>query len=149
MTATNGAAATIPSTEVCYALWAFAHENTGLVLRVSGRAYVLTGTDAERSSALRYLSRSDFYAAAWKGVPERYVVVEPSGRRIRGAVYPSQLDDHGIFAEVLADLEVLPVQVRSRNGGYEEFQLSASNPQWMITVVVESNDGRLIPQIRQ
>lgn len=135
-------------TEVCWALWAFADQDTGLVMRVSGRSYVLSGTADERRQALRSLSESDFYAVEWKRVPERFSVVGPTGNTIRGAILVSQLDDPAaVFAEVLEQISALPPQLRSIQGDYQPFRFKTpDDPRYLLTVVVESEDGRLVPK---
>ena len=136
-------------TEVYWALWAFADQDTGLVMRVSGRPYVLSGTTDERRQALRSLSESDFYAVAWKRVPQRLSVVGPTCTAIRGAVLVSQLDDPAaVFAEVLEQMSPLPPQLRSIHGEYQPFRFNTPDePRYLLTVVVESEDGRLVPQV--
>ncbi|MGV9791922.1 hypothetical protein [Gordonia sp. NPDC003422] len=136
--------------EVCFNLWAFADENTGVILRISGKAYVLDGSDEEKTALLRTLSASDFMSAPHRGVPTRYSIVTPANRTIEGAVMPNQLNDvAGIFGSLLDELSVLPTQLRTVNGHYEEFwQPGVSAPLYVLTVVVECNDGRLMPRQR-
>lgn len=136
-------------TEVCWPLWAFADQETGLVMPVSGRSCVLLGTADERRHTLRSLSESDFYAVEWKRVPERFSVVGPTGNTIRGAILVSQVDDPApVFAEVLEQMSSLPPQLLSIQGEYEPFRFKTpDNPCYILTVVVESGDGRLVPQI--
>ena len=40
------------SPELCFNLWAFADEKTSVIRRISGKPYVLDGTDIEKTALL-------------------------------------------------------------------------------------------------
>ena len=105
------------SPELCFNLWAFADEKTSVIRRISGKPYVLDGTDIEKTALLRALSASDFLSVAQRPVPARHHIVGPAGRAMDGAVLPHQLDDvAGIFGPLLDELSVLPIHLRHVNG---------------------------------
>lgn len=76
--------------EVCFNLWAFAEASTGLIRRISGKAYILDGTDEQNSAVLRSLAGTDFRTAATRPVPDHLGVIGRDGRRIAGAVLPGR-----------------------------------------------------------
>ncbi|MGW0035959.1 hypothetical protein [Gordonia sp. NPDC003376] len=141
--------ATADQHEVCFNLWAFA-DVSGLIRRISGKAYILDGSDEQKSAVLRSLAGSDFRTAATRPVPDRLGVVDRDGRRIAGAVLPHRLSEVSlIFGTVLDELSALPVQLCSVAGRSVEFPPpEVEAPLYVLTVVVEHADGRLVPSVR-
>ena len=137
------------SPELCFNLWAFADEKTSVIRRISGKPYVLDGTDIEKTALLRALSASDFLSVAQRPVPARHHIVGPAGRAMDGAVLPHQLDDvAGVFGPLLDELSVLPIYLRHVTGRHEQWRLPhVDAPLYVLTVIVERADGRREPQL--
>ena len=58
--------------EVCANLWLIADQGTRIVHCFGARLYVLSGDDESKLSTLRSLAQSDYLAAQWFPIPERY-----------------------------------------------------------------------------
>lgn len=136
--------------EPCFNLWAFADQDTGVIMRISAKAYVLPGSEIEKKALLKHLAGTDFYSVEWSTVPENLEVVTPTGRTIRGAVMPNQLDDvNAVFGDLLDEIAAMPTQLRSVGGQYKQFRLrTPESPRYLMTVVIEQEDGRLVPVTR-
>lgn len=138
--------------EVCVNLWAYADE-AGNIARIAARAYVLDGDDAAKLAVLNQLAPTDFLHAQWVGVSKRFVINGPDGERMEGIAHASMLND-GItpgvlFGPLFNKLEAeVPEQARTANGGYEAFRLKLpEDPLTVTTVVMEMDDGRLVPMV--
>lgn len=138
--------------EVVLNLWAYAGAD-GYVLRLAGKAYVMEGKDEDKLALLRQLSATDFLSAAWQKVPANFSMTNPDGEVMKGIAHASMLTDtnsqgflFGPLMEVLA--KDLPEQMRSIDGNYEPFRLELPNaPLTVTTVVIEHEDGRLVPMV--
>jgi len=145
-------ASPVAAPEVVLNLWAYVDE-AGYILRLAGKSYVMEGDDDEKLAVLRALSRTDFLSAAWCKVPPNFEILEPNGQRITGVATASMLSDpisHShLFSTLLQDLaNSLPDQLRSHDGGYEQFRLNLpQDPLCVTTVVMEYDDGSLVPMV--
>lgn len=137
--------------EVVANLWVYSDE-AGYVARVAGRAYVLDGEDSEKLALLRRLAATDFLCAESMPVPENFSVVLPDGQRLRAAQLTHLSDEYSKSALVGPMLEKLaegvPSQFRHRGDEYESFAMRMPKaPLTVLTVVVEHEDGRLVPMV--
>ncbi|NML26162.1 hypothetical protein [Zoogloea dura] len=124
--------------EVCLNLWAYADEG-GCIARVAARAYVLDGDDDDKLSVLHRLAASDFIYSEWMRVSKQFAVHGAGGERMAGV----------LFEPLFKRLEKsIPQQVRVGKNGYEAFSLSLpDDPLTVTTVVMEFEDGRLVPMV--
>lgn len=137
-------------TDVCFNLWAFVDESTRIIQRISGKAYVLDGGDDVKLALLKQLSATDYLTARWTTVPESQVVTGPQGQQLRGAVLSGYLDPGAVFGELIDELGDLPLQLRSVNGQYQQCRFTADpslGVVYVLTFIVEREDGRLVPQV--
>lgn len=137
--------------EVVANIWVYADE-AGYVARISGKAYVLDGTDSEKLALLRQLAGMDFLSAEWIPIPENFGVIGTDGERIRYAQLSMLADENAKSVLVGPLLERLaasiPEQLREVNGEYEPFTMQMPEaPLTVLTVVIESPDGRLLPVV--
>src|SRR5690349_15060545 len=70
--------------EICLNLWYFV-DDSGIILRLAGKAYALTGTEAEKLTALHMMSGTDHLTATPAKVPQQCVVTTKQGE-LRGAI---------------------------------------------------------------
>ena len=138
--------------EVCVNLWAYADEG-GYIARVAARAYVLDGSDGDKLSALNLLAGTDFLHAEWVGVSKQFVMEGENGQRMEGVAHASMLNDGVtpavLFGPLFQKLEgAIPRQARVGKEGYEAFSLKfPEDPLTVATVVMEFEDGRLVPMV--
>lgn len=150
---TSSAARPLKNEEVVANLWVYCDEE-GYIVRLAGRCYVLDGTDAEKLATLRKLGATDFLMAHWEGVPKSFAVVHPGGEK-HGAAQLCMLRDEltksylvGPLLESLA--KALPQQLRRAGDTYAPFAMELPEaPLTVLTVVVEHDDGRLVPMVNQ
>jgi len=138
--------------EVVLNLWVYADDD-GTVFRVAGRAYVLCGTEKEKLAQLRCLAASDFLAAKWQKVPDNFTLQHTNGQSLKGVANLSDLRDpvahSAVFKLVIKEAEQdLPQQLRSIRAEYESFVMKIpKEPLYVTTVVIEREDGALVPMI--
>lgn len=138
--------------EVALNLWAYTDES-GTIMRIAGRTYVVEGTEEQKLSKLRALSGSDFLAAAWFKVPKNFSIVGEGGRKMEGVAHASLLsnpDSHSaLFGQLIDGLErQVPEQLRCIKGEYEKFRMDVpKDPLTVTTVVIERDDGTLVPMV--
>lgn len=138
--------------EVCVNLWAYADEG-GYIARVAARAYVLDGDGDDKLSVLHRLAVSDFMHAEWMGVSKQFVIEGSDGERMEGIAHASMLSDGvtpGVLFEPLFKRleQSIPQQACVGKNGYEPFSLPLpEDPLTVTTVVVEFEDGRLVPML--
>lgn len=139
--------------EVCVNLWAYADEG-GYILRIAARGYVLDGDDAAKLALLRQLGATDFLHAKWMGVSKAFVITRPGGEQMEGMAHTSMLADAStsgaLFEPVLKRVAAsIPQQMRTFDGDYQSFTLELpQDPLTVTTVVIEHDDGRLVPLVR-
>ena len=146
----NAKSAGIPDKlEVCVNLWWFVDNDSGLVLRLAGRGYAMSGDDESKLKVLHSLATTDFHIADTYKIPDRFVLILEH-EKIRGVAHPSAIHDHlDIFESVYEGIEKnLPNQIRSIGGEYESYKLTVpQDPLCVLTCVVEGSDGSLTPMI--
>lgn len=148
---TRSAPRPLRNEEVVVNLWVYSDEE-GYILRLAGRSYVLDGTDAEKLAILRKLAATDFLMAKWQPVPKSFAVTHPGGDQ-HGVTQLRMLEDElskshlvGPLLESLA--KELPQQLRRSGDAYAPFAMRLPDaPLTVLTVVVEHDDGQLVPMV--
>lgn len=139
------------SAEVCLNLWFFV-DDSGIVLRLAGKAYALAGTEEEKLAALHLLSATDHLTATPGKVPKHFILQSESGE-IPGAVPVTTLhqEHSAIFSPLMDQLErELPEVIHSINDYYERFTLKLpQTPLCVTTAVYESATGELFARVGQ
>ena len=139
--------------EICLNLWAYVDEESGLINRVTGRGYVLTGTDEEKLKVLHLLAKSDFLINPWFQVPQNFSFTSEFGT-LEGLIPPSALNDNDTFNIVFDKVykfidKTVGTQIKFHNENYIEFTLKVPNdPLYVLTHVIEYEDGRLEPVLK-
>ena len=135
--------------EVCLNLWWYCDQLSGIVQRLAGRAYALTGTDEEKLAVLHNLARSDFHIAINAHVPSRFKVVSEHGT-IESATTAAEVGNSmfAVFEELINTLErELPEQVHFISYEPDVYRLKLpEDPLHVLTCILEYPDGRLEPQ---
>jgi hypothetical protein len=135
-------------------LWAYVDEG-GYVFRLAGKAYVIDGNDDEKLSLLRRLSATDFLSCACHKVPANISVMSSDNQQIEALADRSiPSDENGpiaLFGPLMEQLaKELPTQFRSVDGEYKPFRVDLpQDPLMVMTVVLEHEDGRLVPMISE
>ena len=139
------------NTEIVVNLWYVMDADTNLVYRLAGRVYALAGTDAEKTSLLKTLSRSDYLVAETFPVPRRFHVSNGKGQ-MDGFCFPQTLRDNltNVYEEVFAALEKdIPARIRFIGEEAETIPLTIpQNPLCITTALVEDTNGTLTPHVR-
>lgn len=144
---------TLQEPEVVLNLWAYAGED-GYIVRLAGKAYVLEGDDKLKLSLLRSLAASDWLASQWEKVPVNFAMNGPDGQNMTGVAHASMLSEPTSHAQLFGPLmeklaEGLPEQMRCFEGEYAPFKFELpQEPLTVTTVVMEYEDGRLEPMVR-
>lgn|SRR5574340_88646 len=127
-------------TELVLNLWAFMDSATGVIFRISGKAYAMSGSDADKLSLLRALSATDYLSVGWHKVPSNVSVVDDIGRSVAGATHVSGLDEQHslVFGPLVEEFaRQVPDQLRSVRGEYQPFKPELpENPLTVTTIVV-------------
>jgi hypothetical protein len=142
----------LESPEVVLNLWAYVDEG-GYIIRLAGKSYVMDADDDEKLALLRVLSRTDFLSANWCKVPANFKLINPDGKTMAGVATASMLSDPNSHSQIYSELfetlaDSIPKQLRVSEDGYEEFRLELPQaPLCVTTVIMEYDDGRLIPMV--
>jgi len=138
--------------EVVINLWAYSGED-GTILRLAGKTYVMSGSDAENLALLRQLAASDFLCAIWHKVPPNFTIQDFDLGEIKGAAKASMINNQdyhqslfGPLIEMLA--KSIPTQICSVNGEYRQLPVGMPKaPLSVTTIVMEYEDGTLVPMM--
>ena len=135
--------------EICLNLWYYA-DRSGVVLRLAGKAYALTGSDEEKLAALHRLAATDHLTATQGAVPQTFKLTSEHGT-IRGAIPVADIFlVHGtVFGPIMDQIErELPKGIRSVNDKYEHFTIQLpQEPLCVTTGVFEQQNGELIARV--
>ncbi len=137
-------------------VWPVFDENTRLVLRYFMRAYLINATDAVISATLRALAPTDFRLARVFSIPPRFQAVSEHGA-LSGCVTLADFRDHqaDILGPAFEDLEkdyAVLQGMSITNSDAEPIGVAlmprfAPQPYLVVTALLETPDGRLIPQL--
>jgi hypothetical protein len=136
-------------------VWPVADAQTGLVQRYYMRAYALEAEDAVISATLRSLAPSDWLMAEQFLIPKNFQEVSCHGV-LEGCVGLRQFHEH--------QGRILEAAFRTLEDGYARLQgvtgegggtagpliipRFPENPYLIVTTLLETPDGRLLPQVR-
>ena len=135
-------------------VWPVADQLTGLVQRFVMRAYALDADDATISRTLTALAASDFLMARVFAIPKNFQEVTQHGD-LQGCVslplfhqYQSAILDQAfrLFESRHAQLQGISVS-GPEPVGIGQLPSFPENPYLLVTVLLETPDGRLIPQL--
>lgn len=139
--------------EIVLNLWYVIDEGTGYAYCLLGRAYAMTGTDAEKLEKLRQLAPTDYLMAERVKVPNNFQVVLPDGKVTKGNANPADLRENmgWVYEEVYQRLEKqmppLPKFTESETVWIK--QKIPQNPLMVCTALIEDIEGNITPQIQQ
>lgn len=137
------------SAEICLNLW-FYVDDTGVVIRLAGKAYALNGTEQQKLAILHSLSGTDHLTATLAKLPESFVMKSDQGD-LRGAVPVASVhENHArVFGPLMDQIERdLPKGIRSVNDNYEQFTVKLpEEPLCVTTAVYERADGELVAHV--
>ena len=137
--------------EICVNCWYFP-DASGIVLRLAAKPYALTGTDDEKLKQIRFLAGADHLTAIHAKVSSKHVIID-GNQELKGVIPVAalQADPLPIFDELFSRIdEALPDAIVSINGEYEQRPCQLIEPfLWVLTSVLESEDGHLIAQISE
>jgi len=148
----HAAARPLENPEVVINLWAYSGED-GTILRLAGKTYVMQGTDAEKLALLRQLAASDFLGAPWHKVPANFTIQHTDFGKMKGAAQASMMSDphyhENLFGPLIEKLALsIPKQMRCVDGDYQEFRINLPEaPLCISTIVIENEDGTLVPMV--
>jgi hypothetical protein len=134
------------SAELCLNLWYFV-DDSGIVVRIAGKAYALRGTDEEKLAALHVMAGTDHLTATQGKVPDRFVIHTEHGE-LKGTAPVNLLHDNdaNAYGDLIDQIERdLPKGICSVDGNYQLFTMKVpQNPLIVITAVCEREDGELV-----
>ncbi len=137
--------------EVVLNLWYFVEETTGIVYRLAGRIYAMTGSNEQKLNVLHRLSATDFHIAQVFSVPERFKTVIYS-TTLEGVTRPEIAAQNSavLFKEVIERIEsAIPIQMHNIDGEPQTYRLTIpENPLMVCTCIIEREDGTLEPQLQ-
>lgn len=138
--------------EVVLNLWAYAGSD-GYVRRLAGKAYVMDGDEEQKVALLRSLSSTDFLSATCEAVPKSFRLMDLNGRLLQGVTLHSIIGIRAYHSRLFGPLmerlaQGLPEQAKKVAGTYSKFRMELpEDPLTVTTVVVEYDDGRLVPVV--
>jgi hypothetical protein len=134
--------------EVVVNLWYLVDEETGLIYRLAGRAYVLAGDDEWKLSVLKALSANDHLTAQSFKVPKRFSVPDGNGV-LEGFCSAGVLDafPFELYEEVLEHLQAtMPTQASFEGNVPKAFRMEMpEDPLCVTTALIEDRDGVIRP----
>lgn len=142
--------------ELAANVWPVFDEDTGLVLRFFARAYAIEASDSEISRTLHALAPTDFRLAQLFPVPSTFSVTSQFGT-LQGCVTLAGFheDQAAILAAALSKMEegFAPLQAVSTATpdtmpmGLSLMPRFPAEPYVLVTSLLETRDGQLVPQI--
>ena len=135
--------------EMCLNLWYFV-DDSGIVVRIAGKAYALRGSDEEKLAALHLMAGTDHLTATQAKVPDRFVIRTEHGELKGTAPFNLFCDNDANGYDALIDQieRNLPKGIRSVDGRYEQFSIKIpQQPLIVTTAVYEREDGELVARV--
>ncbi len=137
----------VEKTEVIMNLWCICDQDDKVIYGLAGRAYCVSGTDEEKTALLKQLALTDFGLANRMPVPDRFSV-EINGELMTGICSLSELNNTTttLFKEMYEELQS---EIDSRYNGSNadekqvDMTLIPENPLFLLTALVEENDGSI------
>jgi hypothetical protein len=141
--------------ELAANVWPVVDVRTGLVLRYFVRAYAIEGPDDVIGATLRALAATDFRMARMFRIPRNFRVASEHGT-LNGCVTIADFHNHqaAILEPAFSELEdsFARLQGIAQSGiGREPIGVAISptfpkEPYLVVTILIETADGQLIPQ---
>ena len=133
--------------EIIINLWAIHDPDVNVIYGLAGRTYYASGTDEEKTALLKQLAVSDFVLATRMPVPDRFNV-ESEGETLNGYCKLNELYNPKttLFKELFLELESEMVsRFKADTGGddFPEFLKISDNPLYIVTALVEDEDGSI------
>lgn len=133
--------------EIIINLWAIHDPSDNVIYGLAGRTYYVSGTDEEKTVLLKQLAVSDFILATRMPVPERFSI-ESEGGVMTGFCMLNELHNPAttLFAEMFRELEneqVYRFKADSENADVPDALKISANPLFVITALVEDDDGTI------
>ena len=139
--------------EIVLNLWYIVDEGTGDAYSLLGRAYAMTGTDAEKLERLRQLAPTDYLMADRLRVPENFQVILPDGKVMKGYADPAHIRENlgWVYEEVYQHLEkqMPPILKFTEGENIAIKQKIPKEPLMVCTALIEDNEGNITPNIRK
>lgn len=132
-------------------LWAIYDSGTGVIYGLSGRAYCVSGTEAENLALLRRLSATDYITAKRYEVPARFQVNYADGTVQRKVTTLNAVSDPNakLFEEMFRNIEteLPPISDFSATDAQSTPQKLPNDPLCVVTVLYEDESGNIRPII--
>lgn len=143
--------------ELAANVWPVVDASTGIVLRYFMRAYALSVDDSVIGATLHALAPTDFQLGQMFLIPQRFTVVSEHGE-LAGCVTIGDFHKHqsAILFPAFAELEkrfarlqgVGDVEGSGELSGIGLIPRFPENPYLLVTILLETPNGQLIPQVR-
>ncbi|TLS68635.1 hypothetical protein FEF65_02715 [Mariprofundus erugo] len=144
---------TTKNTELAFNLWAVFDMSGGYVYCLSGKAYVLSGTDQQKLGLLKELAATDYLTAKRYRIPERFHVITPGGVKKGFADVREVFDPNAMmFEELFEEIERnLPSVISFDYGGQATHkpQKIPGDPLCVTTILCEDTLGNIRPILSQ
>jgi hypothetical protein len=141
----------IMNQELVFNFWAIYDAGTCLVYSLAGKAYNLSGSDAEKLALLKKLSATDYITAKRYKLPDRFQVSYTDGTEKKGVTFLNTVHDPNaqLFEEMFRNLEPeLPPLPDLSGSDYKEIkQKIPDDPLCVVTVLYEDETGSIRPII--
>lgn len=137
----------VEKAEVIMNLWCICDQDDKVIYGLAGRAYCVSGTDEEKTALLKQLALTDFGLANRMPVPDRFSV-EVKGELMTGICSLSELNNKEttLFQEMYEELQA-EIDSRYNGSSTDEGQMQITtipqNPLFLLTALVEENDGSI------
>lgn len=136
-------------------IWPVADQQTGLVQRFFMRAYALEADDDTISRTLTALAPSDWLTARVFAIPQRFQEVSPFGT-LAGCVSLRLFHEYqfAIIEAALREWEdsyprLQGIRADGQTAGEVTIPRFPENPYIVVTTLLETPDGRLVPQLQR
>jgi hypothetical protein len=137
--------------ELIINLWAYYDSETRMVYGLAGRAYNFSGSDQEKLSLLKTLSRNDYLTAKKYEVPARFVISSPDGSQATKVTYLNTVNDPNaqLFEDIFKNLEseLPPLTDLTTDACNQIKQRLPLDPLCVTTVLYEDEVGKIRPII--
>ncbi|KZY60183.1 hypothetical protein A3742_09060 [Oleiphilus sp. HI0071] len=139
--------------EIVFNLWAHYDSSSQVIYSLSGKAYVMEGSEREKLDLLKTLSKTDYSTAERLAVNKRFVVNMPDGTTRQRVTLTSTLQDPAaqLFEEVFQYLERQLPPLPDFSGPEVRFlsQKIPDAPLCVTTLLYEDSSGNIRPIISQ
>ncbi len=130
--------------EVIINLWYYIDEAQQIIISLAGRAYIVQGTDEEKTTLLQKLAVTDYPLAIRRLVPDRYVS-DYAGKMRPGIAHISELDNPAtqLFEEVYLAIEEDMAKMTDAHGLPPDDYKIPENPLFVMTALYQDDYGEI------